>query len=116
MRPRCVEDSDDGRAHGTADLWRLDAAELARDIRLGLVSCREAVTSALDRLDAVNPQINAVVRCMHEEARAAADGADAARREGLPLGPLHGVPVTIKINTDQRGHPTDNGVAAFKDI
>ena len=116
MRARCVEDSDDGRAIGTADLWRLDAVELARLIRLGLVSCREAVTSALDRLDAVNPQINAVVRLMHEEALAAADEADAARRDGLPLGPLHGVPVTIKINTDQRGHPTDNGVAAFKDI
>jgi amidase len=97
------------------DLWRLDATELARLIRLGRVSSREAAQSCLSRLHAVNPAINAVVRVLEEEALAAADAADAAQARGDALGPLHGVPVTIKVNTDQAGCPTDNGVVAFRD-
>ena len=98
------------------DLWRLDATELARLIRVGQASSREAVTACLARLDAVNGRLNAVVRRMDEEALAAADAADAARAAGAALGPLHGVPVTVKVNTDQKGHPTDNGVVAFRDV
>jgi amidase len=98
------------------ELWQLDATELARLIRLGQVSSREAVASCLARMDAVNGKLNAVVRRMDAEALAAADAADAARAAGTALGKLHGVPVTTKVNTDQRGHPTDNGVVAFKDL
>ena len=50
------------------------------------------------------------------EARAAAETADAARARGHALPPLHGVPVTIKINTDVAGTPTDNGVIPLKDF
>ena len=99
----------------TDDLWRLDATELARLIRLGRVSSREVAQSCLSRLHAVNPAINAVVRVLEKEALAAADAADAARARGDALGPLHGVPVTVKVNTDQAGCPTDNGVVAFRD-
>ncbi len=99
----------------TEDLWRLDATDLARLIRLGRASSREATESCLARLRAVNPAINAVVRVLEEQALAAADGADAARSRGDTLGPLHGVPVTTKVNTDQAGCPTDNGVVAFRD-
>jgi amidase len=98
------------------DLWRLDATDLAQRIRLGQVSSREAVTSCLSRVDAINPRLNAIVRRMDDEALAAADAADAARAAGSVLGALHGVPVTTKINTDQKGHPTDNGVVALKDL
>jgi amidase len=49
-------------------LWRLDATELARLIRLGRASSREATRSCLARLHAVNPSINAVVRVLEEEA------------------------------------------------
>jgi len=97
-------------------LWALDATELARRIRAGLVSSREAVTACLARMDAVNPKINAVVRRMDEEALAAADAADARLHSGATPGPLHGVPVTIKVNIDQKGHPTDGGVIAYKDL
>ena len=97
-----------------SELWRLDAVALASLIRNGECSSREAVQSCLERLDAVNPAINAVVVAMHEPALAAADRADAARARGEALGPLHGVPITVKINTDQEGWPNDHGVIAFK--
>src|SRR5579863_4941458 len=98
------------------ELWQLDVTELARLIRLGQASSREATTACLTRMDAVNGKLNAVVRRMDEEALAAAGAADAVRARGAALGRLHGVPVTIKVNTDQKGHPTDNGVVAFRDV
>jgi amidase len=98
----------------SVDLWRLDATDLARLIRSGEVSSREAVSSCLARMDRVNPKLNAIVRRMDEEALAAADAADGARAAGALLGSLHGVPVTTKINTDQRDHPTDSGVVDLK--
>ena len=70
----------------------------------------------LARLHKVNPAINAVVRVLEEEARGAAETADAARARGHALPPLHGVPVTTKVNVDQAGLPTDNGVVPLKDF
>jgi amidase len=98
-----------------SELWQLDATDQARLIRTGRASAREAVSSALARLEAVNPQINAVVQFMAEEALAAADAADAQQRRGEVLPPLHGVPVTVKVNVDQVGYATTNGIVAFKD-
>lgn len=97
-------------------LWRWPAHSLAGAIRHGAVSAREATVSTLERVQAVNPTLNAIVDLMADEALAAADAADAARRSGLALGPLHGVPVTVKVNVDLRGHATTNGVVAFKDL
>jgi amidase len=99
----------------TVPLWRWNASELARAVRAREIRSREAVESCLTRLQEVNPQINAVVDVLHDEALADADRADAAALRGEPLGPLHGVPVTIKINVDYAGRPTTNGVAAFTD-
>jgi amidase len=98
-----------------SELWQLDAVDQARLIRTGRASAREAVQSALGRLEAVNPYLNAVVQFMAEEALAAADAADVKRARGEVLPPLHGVPVTIKVNVDQTGYATTNGVVAFKD-
>lgn len=98
------------------ELWQLDATELASLIRNGRASAVEAVDSVLKRLHAVNAKINAVVRVYEPEARAAAETADAARARGHALGPLHGVPITIKINVDVTGQPTDNGVVPLKDL
>jgi amidase len=100
----------------TSNLWQLDATDLARLIRLGQVSSREATLDVLARIGQVNPRLNAIVRRLDEEALKAADHADAARARGEALGLLHGVPVTTKINTDQKGQPTDNGVEAFRDL
>jgi amidase len=97
------------------EIWRWDATKLAHAIASRQVSSREAVLSSLGRLHAVNPRINAVVDVMAEEALIAADRADAATQSGRKLGPLHGVPVTVKINVDYAGRPTTAGVVAFRD-
>jgi len=97
-------------------LWRWDAVDLAAAIRTRRISSREAVQAALARLDAVNPHLNAVTAPLADQAREAADRADAAVRAGRALGPLHGVPVTIKENVDQEHCATANGVPAFKDL
>lgn len=96
--------------------WALDATETAKLIRKKQASSREIVQAHLDRLDAMNPKINAVVRPLHEAALAEATAADEAVARGDRLGLLHGVPITTKINVDQTGLPTDNGVRALKDL
>ena len=97
------------------DLWGLSAADLAARIASKQVSAREAATAALARLDAVNPQINAVVDHRPEEVLKQADAVDAAIARGDSVGPLAGVPVTIKVNVDQAGFATTNGLKAQKD-
>lgn len=98
------------------ELWRLSAADLARGISAGHFTSVEATESALARMDAVNQPLNAVVDTLHDDARAAARAADAVLRRAGALGPLHGVPVTVKINADYGGRATTNGVVAYKDL
>ncbi|WP_291297776.1 amidase [Elioraea sp.] len=96
-------------------LWALSAAAQAHAIRTRSVSAREVVSAVLARHAATHRAINAVIEMRADEALAAADAADAAVARGEMLGPLHGVPVTIKVNIDQAGYATTNGVVAFKD-
>jgi amidase len=98
------------------ELWRWSATDLARAIGNRTISSREAVQANLDRIAAVNPTINAVVQVLADEALTTADQADAAVKAGAATGPLHGVPVTVKVNIDQRGCATTNGVVAFRDV
>jgi amidase len=97
-------------------LWQWNADEVATAIRTRRISSREAVQAVLQRLDAVNPALNAVTVLLADQALAAADRADAAVKRGEVLGPLHGVPVTVKENIDQADQATANGVVAFKDL
>src|SRR5262245_13637706 len=97
------------------EIWQWGADEIADAIRTRRISSREAVSSVLDRVNQVNQRINAVVDLMPDEALAASDRADEAVKNGEPLGILHGVPVTVKINIDYAGRATTNGVVAFKD-
>ena len=100
---------------GMTELWRLSATELARLIREREASSREVVDAHLDRIDAVNGRVNAIVDVLAEPARAHADAADRAVAAGEPLGPLHGVPVTVKQNIDVAGTATTLGLQVLKD-
>jgi amidase len=97
------------------DLWRLSAAEMAALIRSKKVSAKEAATAALARLDAVNPKINAVVDHRPADVLAQASAIDAAIGRREDPGPLGGVPVTVKVNIDQEGFATTNGLKLQRD-
>jgi amidase len=92
------------------ELWRLPAEQLAGLIRTKKVSAKEAAVAALKRLDAVNPAINAVVDHRPDDVLSQAAEVDAAVARGEDAGPLAGVPVTIKVNIDQAGFATTNGL------
>ncbi|HYQ53514.1 MAG TPA: amidase family protein [Pseudomonas sp.] len=100
----------------TTEIWRLSAVDMALQIKNREFSCLEATESCLARIDAVNPRINALAEVLHEQAIAAAKDADIAVARGDTLGALHGVPVTTKINVDQIGCATTQGVTAFKAV
>lgn len=91
------------------ELWQLPATELAKRVRHRDVSAREVADAVLDRLDAVNPAINAVIEHRPDDVRRQADEVDRAIARGDDPGPLAGVPVTVKINVDQAGFATTNG-------
>ncbi len=90
------------------ELWRRSARDLALLIREGTVSSREVVDAHLDRIDSVNERVNAITVLLADEARAAADSADAADPDSRGL--LHGVPITVKENIDLMGSATTRGV------
>ena len=98
------------------EIWSWSAVNTAAAIRQGEISCTEAVQAALDRLQTMNPAVNAVTVDLSEDAIKAARLADDVRTSGVALGPLHGVPITIKENTDQKGQTNPNGVAAFANV
>ncbi len=100
----------------SSDIWRLTATELTALTRSKEISAQDAVTSSIDRMQEVNPDLNAVVEDLSAEALTRARELDIAVAQGAEPGPLHGVPVTIKINVDQKGHATTNGVVALKDV
>ena len=93
--------------------WQLTAAEAAAAIRNRALSSTELVQSCLDRIEAVNPTINALADIRPDEALGRAREADRRTAAGEELGALHGVPTSTKINTDHRGYATSHGVAAL---
>jgi amidase len=95
-----------------SELWRKGAVALAAMIRDREVSSREVVQAHLDRIEAVNPHLNAVVRLL-PDALEAAGAADRAVAGGAAPGPLHGVPFTVKENIDAAGTPTTQAIPAL---
>jgi len=87
----------------------LPATELAAGIAARRFSPVEVVAASLARLAAVEPAINAFAERMDEQARTAAQAAEAAVQRGEALGPLHGVPLTVKDNVAMAGHLLGNG-------
>jgi amidase len=93
------------------DLAYAGAARQARLIAAGEVSAAEVVRATLERIDRVDPQLNAYRVVLADRALADADEADARRRAGRAR-PLLGVPVAIKDDTDVEGVPTARGTVA----
>jgi fatty acid amide hydrolase len=91
-------------------LIKMSAGELAAAIARGEVSASEAVEARIARIEQVNGALNAVVVKRYAEARAEAKAADEKRARGEPLGPLHGVPITIKECLDLTGTPSTFGL------
>jgi amidase len=91
------------------DIIDASATDLARAIRAKAISSAEVVQVYLQRIEAVNPHLNAVVQLRAEAALAEARAADAALARGQVLGPLHGVPMTIKDSLDTAGVITTGG-------
>ncbi|MEW9920430.1 amidase [Marimonas sp. MJW-29] len=106
-----------GASYKTADLlWQASACEIAERVAKGEISAREVVEANIARMHDRNPAMNAVVDDLSEEAMAEAARLDETFARSGPVGPLHGVPVTIKENIDQKGRATPNGVKALKDL
>lgn len=91
------------------DLAFLGATEAARRIARGELRSRELLELLARRVEQFNPRVNAVVTLDLDRARAAADAADSAVARGAPLGPLHGVPMTIKDSFETGGLRTTSG-------
>lgn len=94
-------------------LWQLSAIELASGISRGDFTATQVVTEHLDRIADVNPALNAVVVVMADTALKFAADVDRAVSAGEKLGPLAGVPITIKENIDCVGTASTQGVTAL---
>ena len=90
-------------------VW-VGAAQLARLIQTKEVSSKEVVEAHLVRIEQLNPKLNSVAIPLFEQARHEASEADAAVKRGDEVGPLHGVPITIKDQFQVKGLPSTWGL------
>ena len=97
------------------ELAFMPATEMAAAIRARKLSPVELTRAMLERIDALNPPLNAYVLVTRDIALAAAQEAEAAVMRGDALGPLHGVPISIKDLFDVKGLPTTKGSLLYKD-
>src|SRR6476646_5906963 len=84
-------------------ILEMSATQMAEGVRKGEISAVELVEAHFERIEEVNPALNAVIRLTADEARMRAQEADAARARGENWGPLHGVPMTVKDMFETKG-------------
>ena len=89
------------------------AGELAALLRSGAIGSRDLLELYLERIEAIDPELGAVVTLDADGARAQADAADRALAEDGPTGALHGLPVTVKDSIETRGMRTTAGATAL---
>jgi aspartyl-tRNA(Asn)/glutamyl-tRNA(Gln) amidotransferase subunit A len=99
----------------SAELAFMSAVELAQNIRNKKVSSLEATENFFQRIDQLDSQLHSYLTLCRDQALADARAADAAVQEGTKLGPLHGVPISIKDLETTKGVVTTMGSAIFKD-
>lgn len=100
-------------AHFMNDVLFTSAANMARLIREKQISSEELVRAHIDRINAVNPVLNAIVQFRPDEALQEARAADEAQARGEPLGALHGVPFTLKDYMSIAGLKSTYGTLGF---
>ncbi len=93
----------------------LSATQLAKGIKAREYTSEQVLDHFLKRARDLNPALNAIVILKEEEAREQAKAADRAAEQGQDLGPLHGVPMTIKETYEITGWPTTAGHKGYKD-
>ncbi len=93
----------------------LPAVEQAALVRSGALSALELVSAHLERIERIDPAVNAVVTVVAEQARTAARAADCRRAAGEPLPPLHGLPIAHKDLVDTAGVRTTYGSPSYRD-
>ncbi|PAF50220.1 hypothetical protein BKH43_05415 [Helicobacter sp. 13S00401-1] len=95
-------------------MWQWDAYQVAYAIRNKKVSSVEVTKSVIERIKVANKKYNSLAFVLEKEALANARYADELLAKGIYLSPLHGVPISIKNNTDVKGVANTDGIVAFK--
>jgi len=99
--------------HGASQA-QVSATEAARRIRDGVLTAEELVEASLERIRQLEPKVQAWTFLDEDHALAQARALDERKRNGEPLGPLHGVPVGLKDIIDTADMPTENGTVLHK--
>lgn len=99
----------------TEALWQLPATELQRRYREGSLAPSDVAQAVLERLEAVNPRLNAVIARRDAAFLAEAEAATARHARGQALSPLDGVPITVKDSLLTADMPTTWGTSALRD-
>ena len=97
------------------ELLSFTVADMSKALRDRSVSSSELVMAYLQRIENVNPALNAIVQLNAERAIKAARQADAALSQGRLTGPLHGIPMTLKDSIDTKGVTTTYGTLGGRD-
>lgn len=105
----------DATGAASTELCAMEAVELGRRYRAGGLSPVEVTKAVLDRIERIDPDLNAYIEVHADRARAAARVAEAQLRAGIDLGPLHGVPVSLKDLIRVKGFRTTGASRALRD-
>jgi len=97
------------------EVWQQEAGALARAIRSKELSSTELLEAYVTRIDRLDPRLNAVVTMDADRARRAAQAADDAVVHGDELGPLHGLPITVKDALETAGMRSTGGATELRD-
>ena len=98
------------------DYYWNSSLDLVDKVKKKEISPVEVLQCYLDRIEKVNPQINAIVTLTEETARTQAKKAEESLFNGKPIGPLHGVPITLKDNIFTRGIKTTCGSKLYENF
>ncbi len=98
------------------DFWKINGYEISALLNKKEVSATEICNNLIEHIEKINPKINAIVVETFEDAKKQAKIIDKKIKDGENIGTLAGVPTTIKVNTDQIGYPSTNGLRIQKDL